>query len=113
MRNVFERPSTSTAAWRGSTPGGYRGPWCARSGIIKPMRDRFVITLETYARVALVALAALDDDRADGRSRPLERLGSRLSVWVHVTLGAVTWVAILWTAATAGRLTPRAADERE
>ena len=34
-------------------------------------------------------------------------------VWVHVTVAAFTWVAILWTAATAGRLAPRTAAERE
>jgi cytochrome c oxidase assembly protein subunit 15 len=28
-------------------------------------------------------------------------------VWLHVTLATVTWVAILWAVAVAGRLTPR------
>ena len=28
-------------------------------------------------------------------------------VWVHVTLATVSWLAILWTVATAGRLAPR------
>ena len=28
-------------------------------------------------------------------------------VWVHVTLATLTWVAMLWTVATAGRLEPR------
>ena len=30
-------------------------------------------------------------------------------VWVHVALAALTWIALLWTAATAGRLAPRTA----
>ena len=43
-------------------------------------------------------------------------------VWVHVALATVTWLAMLWTVATAGRLEPRqgrsirpddAADEAE
>ena len=29
-------------------------------------------------------------------------------VWVHVALATVTWLAMLWTVATAGRLEPRA-----
>jgi heme A synthase len=28
-------------------------------------------------------------------------------VWVHVALATVTWLAMLWTVATAGRLEPR------
>jgi cytochrome c oxidase assembly protein subunit 15 len=32
-------------------------------------------------------------------------------VWVHVALATVTWLAMLWTVATAGRLEPRAAAE--
>ena len=31
-------------------------------------------------------------------------------VWVHVGLATVTWLAMLWTVATAGRLEPRAAE---
>ena len=31
-------------------------------------------------------------------------------VWVHVALATATWLAMLWTVATAGRLEPRAAD---
>ncbi len=31
-------------------------------------------------------------------------------VWVHVALATVTWLAMLWTVATAGRLEPRAPD---
>jgi cytochrome c oxidase assembly protein subunit 15 len=31
-------------------------------------------------------------------------------VWVHVALATVTWLAMLWTVATAGRLEPRASD---
>ncbi|HEX5376698.1 MAG TPA: COX15/CtaA family protein [Solirubrobacterales bacterium] len=36
-------------------------------------------------------------------------------VWLHVALATVTWLAMLWTVATAGRLGPRsgAAEERE
>ncbi len=30
-------------------------------------------------------------------------------VWVHVALAVATWLAVLWTVATAGRLEPRAA----
>jgi cytochrome c oxidase assembly protein subunit 15 len=33
-------------------------------------------------------------------------------VWVHVALATVTWLAMLWTVATAGRLEPRRAEER-
>lgn len=29
-------------------------------------------------------------------------------VWVHVTLGTLTWLAVLWAVASAGRLIPRA-----
>src|SRR4051794_16349530 len=32
-------------------------------------------------------------------------------VWVHVTLAALTWLSVLWSAAAAGRLVPRAAAE--
>jgi cytochrome c oxidase assembly protein subunit 15 len=32
-------------------------------------------------------------------------------VWVHVALATATWLAMLWTVATAGRLEPRAAAE--
>ncbi len=31
-------------------------------------------------------------------------------VWVHVALATLTWLAMLWTVATAGRLEPREAD---
>jgi heme a synthase len=31
-------------------------------------------------------------------------------VWVHVSLATVTWLAMLWTVATAGRLEPHAPD---
>jgi hypothetical protein len=30
-------------------------------------------------------------------------------VWVHVTLATITWVALLWAVASAGRLVPRKA----
>ena len=33
-------------------------------------------------------------------------------VWVHVTLAALTWLSVLWSAAAAGRLVPSAATER-
>ena len=33
-------------------------------------------------------------------------------VWVHVALAIATWLAVLWTVATAGRLEPRAAREK-
>jgi cytochrome c oxidase assembly protein subunit 15 len=29
-------------------------------------------------------------------------------VWVHVTLATLTWLSVLWTVASAGRLAPRA-----
>ncbi|HEX3691753.1 MAG TPA: COX15/CtaA family protein [Solirubrobacteraceae bacterium] len=32
-------------------------------------------------------------------------------VWVHVSLAALTWVAVLWTACAAGRLQPQAASD--
>ena len=31
-------------------------------------------------------------------------------VWVHVSLATVTWLAILWVVAAAGRLAPRAVE---
>ncbi len=34
-------------------------------------------------------------------------------VWVHVALATLTWVSVLWTVASAGRLTPRGADAPE
>ena len=30
-------------------------------------------------------------------------------VWVHVVLATLTWLAVLWTVASAGRLEPRRA----
>ncbi len=32
-------------------------------------------------------------------------------VWVHVALAVTTWLAVLWTVATAGRLEPRASEK--
>ena len=32
-------------------------------------------------------------------------------VWVHVALATLTWLSVLWTVASAGRLAPRAAPE--
>jgi cytochrome c oxidase assembly protein subunit 15 len=34
-------------------------------------------------------------------------------VWVHVALATLTWVSVLWTVASAGRLEPRDAPARE
>ena len=31
-------------------------------------------------------------------------------VWVHVTLATITWLAVLWAVAAAGRLAPRAVE---
>ena len=31
-------------------------------------------------------------------------------VWVHVALATVTWLALLWAVAAAGRLAPRAVE---
>jgi hypothetical protein len=31
-------------------------------------------------------------------------------VWVHVALATVTWLAVLWVVAAAGRLAPRAVE---
>ena len=33
-------------------------------------------------------------------------------VWVHVALATLTWLAMLWTVATAGRLEPRGEKAR-
>jgi heme a synthase len=33
-------------------------------------------------------------------------------VWLHVAVATVTWLAMLWTVATAGRLEPRRATAR-
>jgi cytochrome c oxidase assembly protein subunit 15 len=30
-------------------------------------------------------------------------------VWIHIVLATITWIAMLWTVATAGRLAPREA----
>jgi hypothetical protein len=32
-------------------------------------------------------------------------------VWVHVTLATLSWVALLWAVAAAGRLAPRSVTE--
>jgi cytochrome c oxidase assembly protein subunit 15 len=34
-------------------------------------------------------------------------------VWVHVALATLTWLSVLWTVASAGRLAPRTADAPE
>lgn len=34
-------------------------------------------------------------------------------VWVHVSLASLTWVAVLWTACSAGRLQPHSASAQE
>lgn len=34
-------------------------------------------------------------------------------VWIHVGLATVTWLAILWSVAGAGRLVPRTASARQ
>ena len=34
-------------------------------------------------------------------------------VWVHVALATITWLSVLWTVASAGRLAPRPAPARE
>jgi heme a synthase len=34
-------------------------------------------------------------------------------VWIHVALATVTWLAMLWTVATAGRIEPRTADSAD
>src|SRR4051794_15081574 len=33
-------------------------------------------------------------------------------VWLHVALATLTWVSVLWSVASAGRLEPRTADQR-
>jgi heme a synthase len=57
----------------------------------------------TCALIALQGLVGLDQYRT--------HLPTEL-VWVHVSLAALTWVAVLWTACAAGRLQPRAAGNR-
>jgi cytochrome c oxidase assembly protein subunit 15 len=34
-------------------------------------------------------------------------------VWVHVALATLTWLSVLWTVASAGRLAPRTASARD
>jgi heme A synthase len=34
-------------------------------------------------------------------------------VWAHVALATITWLAMLWTVATAGRLEPRSRESTE
>jgi cytochrome c oxidase assembly protein subunit 15 len=34
-------------------------------------------------------------------------------VWIHVAVATITWLAMLWTVATAGRLEPRLSPEAE
>ena len=33
-------------------------------------------------------------------------------VWLHIAIATVTWLAMLWTVAVAGRLVPRQAEAR-
>ena len=33
-------------------------------------------------------------------------------VWLHIALATITWLAMLWTVAVAGRLVPRHAEAR-
>jgi heme a synthase len=55
---------------------------------------------------AVIALLALQG--AVGGIQWALELPSEI-VWIHVTLATVTWLAMLWTVATAGRLEPREA----
>jgi cytochrome c oxidase assembly protein subunit 15 len=34
-------------------------------------------------------------------------------VWVHVSLATISWLAVLWTVAAAGRLVPRRVEVAE
>ena len=61
------------------------------------------------AVTALIALLALQG--AIGALQYALELPAEI-VWVHVTLAALTWLTVLWSAAAAGRLVPRAAAER-
>lgn len=61
------------------------------------------------AVTALLALLALQG--AIGALQYALKLPAEI-VWVHVSLAALTWVSVLWSAAAAGRLVPRAAVER-
>jgi cytochrome c oxidase assembly protein subunit 15 len=56
---------------------------------------------------AVIALLALQG--AVGGIQWALKLPGEL-VWVHVALATLTWLAMLWTVATAGRLAPRASD---
>jgi cytochrome c oxidase assembly protein subunit 15 len=57
----------------------------------------------TCALIALQGLVGLDQYKT--------HLPTEL-VWLHVSLAALTWVAVLWTACAAGRLEPRGAGNR-
>jgi cytochrome c oxidase assembly protein subunit 15 len=61
------------------------------------------------AVTALVALLGLQG--AIGALQYATELPAEI-VWVHVTLAALTWLSVLWSAAAAGRLAPKAAAER-
>lgn len=59
-------------------------------------------------RPLTVVLGLLAAQGAVGITQYQLKLPSEL-VWVHVTLAVATWLALLWSVATAGRLEPRAA----
>jgi cytochrome c oxidase assembly protein subunit 15 len=63
----------------------------------------------THPLSAVIALLGLQG-AVGGLQWTLE-LPSEL-VWLHVALATVTWLAMLWTVASAGRLEPREAAER-
>ncbi len=60
-------------------------------------------------RPLLVVLGLLSTQGAVGGIQWALELPAGI-VWVHVALATLTWVAMLWTVATAGRLVPREAE---
>jgi cytochrome c oxidase assembly protein subunit 15 len=64
----------------------------------------------TLRRASVAALALVALQGLVGLDQYKTHLPTEL-VWVHVSMAALTWVAVLWTACAAGRLQPRALAE--
>ncbi len=64
----------------------------------------------TLRRASVAALALVVLQGLVGLDQYKTHLPTEL-VWIHVSLAALTWVAVLWTACAAGRLQPRVAGE--
>jgi cytochrome c oxidase assembly protein subunit 15 len=67
-------------------------------------QDELLVRRSATALCALIALQG-----AVGLDQYKTHLPTEL-VWIHVSLAALTWVALLWTACAAGRLRPQSAS---